>query len=137
MTVSLYNRNPVAMTCEVTSLSPPSHLVRVTDDQQQRLTLEPEQTVFVELDPPSATQEPQTTVTMRADGRDVYVWEGQTRWDRDGNGTAYRTYVTPAEVMLQVVTLTTGSPPPAAPPTPGDNPAILKVKVRKKGGLPI
>lgn len=138
MTISLYNRNPVAMSCEPTSQG---HTVSITDDQSSLRAVEADETVFVELEAPSESQAPQTTVTIRAESHDAYVWEetpsGYTRWSRDASGYAHRTYVAPADASLQVVALTSGSAPPAAPPTPGSGQAILKVKVRKKGGLPI
>lgn len=137
MTISLYNRIPVAMSCEPTEQG---HVVRITDDVSILRTVEAGETVFVELKAPSESQEPQTTVTIRAEAHDAYVWEetpdGPTLWSRDTSGYAHRTYVAPADAALQVVALTSGSPPPAAPPTPGSGQAILKVKVRKKGGLP-
>jgi hypothetical protein len=136
MTVRLFNRNPVAMSCEVTSQA---LIVRITDDQPEVRTLETGETVLIELDPPSPPQEPETTVTVRAELHDAYVWEetpsGYARWSRDSSGNAYRTYIAPADATLQVVALTSGSPPPTAPPTPGSGTAILKVKVRKKGDL--
>lgn len=136
MTIPLYDRTPVAMDCVDTSQG---LQVRVTNDQGTQQLVGDGETVFVELDP--ARSPLSTKVTVHGGSRDAYVWEdtatGPVRWDRDANGYAHHTYASPAEANLQVVALTAGSPPPAAPPDPSSGQAVLKVKVRKKGDLPL
>lgn len=139
MSISLFNRALVAVSCELTTRG---HVLHVADHNGIQCELEVDETVFVEVDAPGLSQ-PKAVVTIRvetmgAEERDTYVWEetasGYEQWARDANGYAHRTYVAPADARLRMVTLPKGSPAPTVPPSSGE--AILRVKVRKKSALP-
>ncbi len=143
MTISLYNRVPLDMTCKVTS-SPLAILV-VDDEQQEQLHVDHDYKVFDELDNANYPPEPQTTLIIRGGGYDVYVWDytssGYDLWALHSSGYRHRTYTSPVDLELWVVTVASGSSPPSppagAPPAPGTGQTLLKVKVRKKGDVPI
>jgi hypothetical protein len=139
MTIPLYDRTSVAVICEPAPdplpPTPPSVQLRVEGAKVGEDLLAQGGTVFVELDPAKSPLE--TAITIHGGSRNVYVWEGSVRWDRDASGVSHRTYASPADAELQVVALSAGSPPPAAPPDPSSGQAVLKVKVRKKYELPL
>lgn len=138
MSIALFNRALVAVSCEIT---PQGHVLSVSDDRGLQHTLDVDETVLVELVAPGLSDQPEAVVTIDAVTRDAYVWEetsaGLVQWARDANGYAYRFFVAPADATIQVVTLPAGSPPPDAPSPPGSGQAILRLKVRRAGDLPL
>lgn len=143
--ISLYNRNPIELTFEHPAGQPLPQEPALTILDQQEIAcshIEADRFVFVELDGVESGPPPATTVVIRSSSHRVHVWEqtaaGYSSWPRDSGGGCHRTYAAPTDTTVCVQMLAPGEQPAAGPPAAGSgSTTLLKVKVRKKGELPI